>query len=227
MNPPEKETEIISRQDALSDSKHVEFYSQGVAAWFNSALEHDKSLLTLSVAGIGVLVSFMQSAIDSISSLLLYVSAILAFMICLVSVLLIFKRNQKHIVDVFNGKNEDDSMLEIMDMSANYSFVAGMLLSALLGISLAINTYIDKGKSMANENGKNSAQSVPAFDSVNGMKGLLPCNESFNQMKDLQKSFNGMSQLQGQTQNVQATATQAAATQTTSVQNSQNGATEK
>lgn len=227
MNPSEKETEIISRQDALSDSKHVEFYSQGVAAWFNSALEHDKSLLTLSVAGIGVLVSFMQSAIDSISSLLLYVSAILAFMICLVSVLLIFKRNQKHIVDVFNGKNEDDSMLEIMDMSANYSFVAGMLLSALLGISLAINTYIDKGKSMANENGKNSAQSVPAFDSVNGMKGLLPCNESFNQMKDLQKSFNGMSQLQGQTQNVQATATQAAATQTTSVQNSQNGATEK
>jgi hypothetical protein len=227
MNPPEKETEIISRQDALSDSKHVEFYSQGVAAWFNSALEHDKSLLTLSVAGIGVLVSFMQSAIDSISSLLLYVSAILAFMICLVSVLLIFKRNQKHIVDVFNGKNEDDSMLEIMDMSANYSFVAGMLLSALLGISLAINTYIDKGKNMANENGKNSAQSVPAFDSVNGMKGLLPCNESFNQMKDLQKSFNGMSQLQGQTQNVQATATQAAATQTTSVQNSQNGATEK
>lgn len=169
----------------------------------------------------------MQSAIDSISSLLLYVSAILAFMICLVSVLLIFKRNQKHIVDVFNGKNEDDSMLEIMDMSANYSFVAGMLLSALLGISLAINTYIDKGKNMANENGKNSAQSVPAFDSVNGMKGLLPCNESFNQMKDLQKSFNGMSQLQGQTQNVQATATQAAATQTTSVQNSQNGATEK
>lgn len=226
MNDLENAAELIKRLNALDDSKKAEFYSQGVAAWFNSALEHDKSLLTLSVAGIGVLISLMSAAIDSVSSLLLYVAAILAFMICLVSVLLIYKRNKKHIVDVFSGKNEDDSMLEIMDMSASYSFVAGMLLSALLGISSAINTYLDKGKNMANENGKNSSQSVPALDSVNGMKGLLPAYESFNQMKDLQKSFNGMSQLQGQNLH-QTQSAQTTATQTSSTQNAQSGTTEK
>lgn len=58
------------RLDAVNDAKQVEFYSQGVAAWFNSALEHDKSLLTLSVAGIGVLLALMQTVLDSVTALL-------------------------------------------------------------------------------------------------------------------------------------------------------------
>lgn len=217
------------RQDALNDSKQVEFYTQGVAAWFNSALEHDKSLLTLSVAGIGVLVSMMQTAIDSVCSLLLYIGAILAFMVCLVSVLMIFKRNKKHILDVFNGQTTDDPLLDVLDSSASSSFFLAMLLSALLGISSAITTYSEKGKKMANESAKNTTQPVAAYDSVNGLAKLVPCNESFNHMANLQKSFQGMAQLQGQapTQSQTNQTTTASQAQSAPVPNSQSGTTDK
>jgi len=220
MSDQEQSTQSMDRQNALNDSKQTEFYSQGVAAWFNSALEHDKSLLTLSVAGVGVLVSMMQTAIDSVCSLLLYAGAILAFMVCLVSVLMIFKRNKKHILDVFNGQATDDPLLGFLDGSASFSFFIAMLLSALLGISSAITTYSDKGKKMTNENAKNTIQPTVAYDSVNGLAKLNPANESFDQMANLQKSFQGMAQLQGQPQgqSIKAAASQP---KTAPVQNNQ------
>lgn len=199
MSDHENDIHSLERQNALNDSKQAEFYSQGVAAWFNSALEHDKSLLTLSVAGVGVLVSMMQTAIDSVCSLLLYAGAILAFIVCLVSVLMIFKRNKKHILDVFNGQITDDPLLGFLDSSASFSFFIAMLLSSLLGISSAITTYSDKGKKMANEN---------------ELAKLHPASESFNQMARLRNGLSGQSQGQ---------ATQAAASQpqTAPVQNNQ------
>lgn len=193
MTDNEAREQCIDRYSAINDSKQVEFYSQGVAAWFNSALEHDKSLLTLSVAGIGVLVSLMPSSINSLCSLFLYVAAILAFTICLVSVLTIYKRNKKHILDVIAGDAKNDSLLEILDTTASFSFFIAMLLSGMLGISSAITIYNEKGNKMANE--KNT-KAVVTYDSVNGIAQLKPANESFNQMSGLQRSFQGMSQLQ-------------------------------
>lgn len=214
-----------ARGNSLNDAKAVEFYSQGVAAWFNSALEHDKSLLTLSVAGIGVLVSMLQAAVDSIYAILLYSGAILGFMVCLVSVLMIFKRNKTHITDVFNGQTTGDSLLGILDSSASISFFVAMLLSAILGVSSAINSYDEKGNKMANENEKNNSQPVAACDSVNGIAKLRPVSESFNQLVSMQKSFQGMAQLQSgsvnQNQSNQTATTPQA--QSIPVQTSQSG----
>lgn len=88
-----------SKEDRLKDSKDTEFYSQTVAAWYNSALEHDKSLLTLSVAGIGVLVSTMLTAIHSALSFILYAGAIIGFLVCLISILQILQKNKKYLSD--------------------------------------------------------------------------------------------------------------------------------
>lgn len=182
-------------QNDLNDSKQVEFFSQGVAAWFNSALEHDKSLLSLSVAGIGFLISIMQVSVDSVFTLVIYVSAIFSFLVCIVSILMIFKRNKKHILDVFSGETDDDSILNILDSTASFSFLTAMLLSAILGIFSAITTYIDRGNKMANDSTNKITQPVATFDSVNGFSKLITTNESFSGMAGLQAVF------QFQTQN--------------------------
>lgn len=191
------------RKKILEESNVVEFYSQGVGAWFSTALEHDKSLLTLSVAGIGVLVSMMQTSIDSVSSLLLYAGAILAFMVCIVSVLFILNRNKKHIIDVIYGEISDDLFLDRLDRAASISFFIAMLFSATLGISSAITTFSDKGNEMSNNSSKSTSQPVTAHDSVNGLGKLKPVSESFNQMKSLLKSGQGMGQLRIKTQDSQ------------------------
>lgn len=161
----------MSEPNDTNDSE-VEFYSQGVGAWFNSALERDKSLLTLSVAGVGFLVSIMQTAIYSVCTLILFIGAIQSFLVCVGSVLWIFKRNQKHIIEVFNGKEDSDTVLGTLDNIAIYSFMSGMLLSAILGISMSITTYISKGNTMATDNSKNSTPSLPFGDSFNGFVKL-------------------------------------------------------
>lgn len=168
-----------------AQAKKIEFYSQGVAAWFNTALERDKSLLTLSIAGLGFLLASMPTAVNSITALILYYLAALALLVCVLSVLLIFQRNKKHIQDVFNGATNDDTWLAVLDNVAMWSFMLGVLFCAIIGISSATSTYFEKERSMATE--KNTAINT---------KGLILAEESFNQMAALQKSFNGLAQLQ-------------------------------
>lgn len=129
-------------EEEVKKLKSVEFYSQGVAAWFNTALEHDKSLLTLSVAALGLLVGLIPNGIHSIESLLLYISAIISFLVCLFSVLMIYKKNLKHIQDVFMGKDDSDKTLEILDTAAGISFFVGVFLSSIIGISAAITNFM-------------------------------------------------------------------------------------
>ena len=91
----------------LKDKKEVEFYAANVEAWFNTRIEHDKSLLTLSAGGIGLLITLLTTVgASSIQILLLYGFAILFFLVCIISVLIIFKRNSDHLVNVVQGKEE-------------------------------------------------------------------------------------------------------------------------
>ncbi len=63
--------------DEIEDQKRVEFYSAGLAAWYATRLEHDKSLLTLSAGGIGLLMTLMTTVgVSSAESLVLYVCAL-------------------------------------------------------------------------------------------------------------------------------------------------------
>ena len=210
----------IDRQNALNDSKATEFYSQGVAAWFNTALERDKSLLTLSVAGVGVLVSMTQIAVDSVGSLLLYAGALLAFMVCLFSVLIIFQQNKTHIQAVLNGQNADDPLLEFLDSIAIFSFLMAMLLCVMLGICLAVTAYSDKESKMTSKSADTSQPTKATEESLIAVG-------SFNGIVRLQNSFTGMSQLQGQPQSQANQQTTTSQSQPTSAQNGSSGATNK
>ena len=219
----------IDRQNALNDSKAAEFYSQGVAAWFNTALERDKSLLTLSVAGVGVLVSMTQIAVDSIGSLLLYTGALLAFIFCLFFVLMIFKQNKKHIQDVFNGRATEDPLLEFLDSGAIFSFLIAILLCVTLGIYSAVAAYNDKESKMTKEKAKDASLSIEKCVIANNPTPLTSpvrhrLGDSYNGMADLQP---GMSQLQGQSQSQATQQTTASQSQPTSAQNGSSGATSK
>ena len=222
----------IDRQNALNDSKATEFYSQGVAAWFNTALERDKSLLTLSVAGVGVLVSMTQIAVDSIGSLLLYAGALLAFIFCLFFVLIIFKQNKKHIQDVFNGQATEDPLLEFLDSGAIFSFLIAILLCVTLGIYSAVAAYNDKESKMTKERAKDASLSIEKCIIANNPTPLTTpvrhhLGDSYNGIANLQNSFTGMSQLQGQSQSQTTQQTTASQSQPTSAQNSSSGATSK
>ncbi len=191
----------------INEKKEVAFYTAGVAAWYNTSLEHDKSLFTLSAGGIGLLMTLIRTVgILSAETLILYIAAMVSFLICLVSVLVIFKKNRSHIEQVFQGKKDSDYSLAILDNIAILSFGIAVLFSAVIGISSAINSYTTKATQMANENNKHIPEVYPDLQSFEGISNLAPSTLA-------KKSFNGVEALQSQpiasqtTQPVSATTT--------------------
>lgn len=174
---------------SLDDQKRVAYYSAAVGAWFTTSLEHDRGLLTLSAAGIGLHLTLLTTVgLTSSEALVLYIGAILSFTASLLAILRIFRANQKHIEDIIASRvSGTDPALGRLDLFAIVSFGTGVVLTAVVGIGAAVHSHSEKEKSMA---GKQQSQGVvPLRESVNGASGLQP-------PAHVEKSFNGAASIQ-------------------------------
>ena len=174
---------------SIDEQKAVAYYGAAVTAWFTTSLEYDKSLLTLSAAGIGLHLTLLTTVgLKSAESLVLYIGAILCFAAALVTVLRVFRLNQKHIEDIVASKVTGmDPSLARLDLFVIVSFGVGVVLTAIVGISAAIYSYSEKDKPMTEK--QQPTHGVPTFDSVNGAARLQPTTS-------IEKSFNGAASLQ-------------------------------
>lgn len=154
--------------DEIDKLKEVEFYAANVNAWFNTRFEHDKSLLALSAGGIGLLITLISAlGVSSVESLVLYVLALMSFLICLAALLWIFRRNANHLEDIVHNRAIEDKTLKILDQTALISFMLGALFATIIGVSTAVKTFLDKECIMADKK-------VPTFDSIQGAGRMQP-----------------------------------------------------
>lgn len=179
-------------QQEIENQKHVEYYAASVNAWFNTSLEHDKSLFTLSAGGIGLLLTLLTTVgLSSAEALILYIGAIVSFVVALVAILVVFRRNRTHIEDILSGKStSNDSLLTKLDAMALWAFGIGVLFTAIIGIAAAVHSYSTMEKIMTNETAQKS-EAVPLRESFSGASSLQPST-------DFTKSFNGAGNLQPQ-----------------------------
>lgn len=207
-----------------TDLREVEWYAAGLAAWYGTRLEHDKNLLTLAAGGIGLLISLVSAfGIESVESLILFILALFAFTLCVIAVLWIFKRNSKHIEDVVGGKRESDPVLNALDNVALSTFLAGVILSSIIGIAAAVHSFETKARTDMSVDKKTTGPVAPGErvmvmvgDSVNGMIKMRPgevLGKSFSGVANMAPGSQGSAQSQP-TQPVQ-TAGGTASTQTT------------
>jgi hypothetical protein len=168
----------------MSDPKEVEFYAAKANAWFNTRLEYDRSLLVLSAGGIGLLVTLLTTVgVDEVVLLLIFAFAIFSFIVCLLSVLYIFLRNAKHLEDLIAGRSGADSVLSVLDSVSIFSFVLGVLLSSIIGLTIATSELMAKELAMTDPNNK-PQNGVPLIESYNGAANLAPQGRET-------RSFNG------------------------------------
>lgn len=177
--------------------KRVAYYGASVNAWFQTSIELDKSLITISSALIGLLLTLsFTRGLPSVAALVLFFAALLCF-ICTISLILYaLHGNRQHISDVLRGNNTSNgSVLTLCDRVGQLAFALGIALTMLLAISIAVESYLEKGvyrmseKKSANNTSK---QSQPTMDSVQGMANLQP--------QAVEKSFASMAKLQPQAQ---------------------------
>ncbi|CAK2945265.1 Holin-X, holin superfamily III [Vibrio crassostreae] len=157
--------------------KEVEFYAATVGAWLNTKFELDKSLLTLSTGAIGLLVTLLTTVgASSVEGLVLYFVALLSFLVCVVSILFVFKRNAKHLEGIVTETQTNDPLLKSLDTSAAISFVFGVILTLIIGGTTAINQFIEKEMKMTKEVNK-TIHNVAVGDSINGLEALRPARK--------------------------------------------------
>jgi hypothetical protein len=174
----------------IADQKGIEYYASSVNAWFNTSLEHDKSVLALAAGGIGLLATLLTTVgLSSVWVLALYVAAILCFLVALVAVLVVFRHNRTYIERVLNGTTAGrDPLLSKADSVVLWAFGVGVVLTAVIGIATAIHSYASKEKTMTKDSqvtvGNVKIDTANIRESFNGLAKLQPA-------PDFTKSFNG------------------------------------
>src|SRR5690242_20582283 len=114
---------MTETQKEPADEKEAAWYAAALDAWYGTRLEHGKGLLITLESAVGI---------PSLPALIFASLAILAFIVCLVAVLLIFKGNSDHLEDVVNASKEHSSRLAFLDRLAIYAFIVGVILSCFL-----------------------------------------------------------------------------------------------
>jgi len=121
---------------SLDENEDEIFRSAALNAWVNSKMERDKSLLTLSSGGIGLLVTFLNFK-DNYScwEIILYICSFLAFIVCIGSVIYIFTKNPKYLERLLEDEQTgSDKWLGILDYTAVISFCFGIIFISLIGV---------------------------------------------------------------------------------------------
>ncbi len=122
-------------EDELFNAKESETHGAFVGGWLNTTLEKDKSILTLSAAGIGVLVTFSNSI--NTNDLVLffnYIFALMFFVIAVITSIYIFGINAKYLMKVIHKK--PTKSIVCYDYLLSFSFIMGLLLTISLAFLL-------------------------------------------------------------------------------------------
>ncbi|WP_420209206.1 hypothetical protein [Candidatus Electronema sp. JC] len=156
--------------EELEKMKEVEFYASTVNAWYLTKLEKDRTLITLSAGAIGLLVTLTATAgTANLFVLMSSMMAIICFIICAISVVIIFNRNADYLEKVKNSTDTEDTVLSYLDKAAYCSFIVGIILSFVVGMSAGIDKYSQLNRRMDMAKSKE----LPG-NSFNGASRLKP-----------------------------------------------------
>lgn len=174
----------------MPDDKEVAYYAAKANAWFNTKLEYDKSILVLSAGAIGLLITLLTTVgVKSVVLLILFTTSIISFIVCLISVLAIFTRNAKHLEDLIQGNKTNDQLLGVLDALSIFSFILGVILASIIGISIAANNVLSKETEMTDKK-ETTNKTVELNESFKGANNISPqgadvISKSFNDAQNI------------------------------------------
>lgn len=183
---------MAEKTEGLSDKEveqlsGIEFQSQSYASFYNTTLEKDKSILTLSVAGIGFLLTLLQFT-KSISyyELAFFLIAAISYLVAIYCIISIFGKNSTFIIELVNKRDVSvkQYQLELLDKTAIRSFYLAIVMTVLLGASSSQSMFTIGEVAMSDNKQQTKELSI----------------SSCLQASELHKSFQGASALQGTTQ---------------------------
>ncbi len=167
---------MASEENAeINTGKKVAYFAAILAAMTSTSIELDKSKLTLSAAGIGLLVAFLATiGSTTYANFVLYCFAILSFLVTIGCVLYIFQRNATYLRRILKEGATSDRVLKKLDVFSSFSFFVAVLFSMAIGLSQGLASISTEQEKCMSEKKENAVQGETFKKSLEGLGDLAP-----------------------------------------------------
>ena len=211
---PESSQEAEKRVLRELEGKNIAHYSILLSAWIETKMERDKTLVTLSAAAIGLLVTILTTVgAKHFWEIPLFAFAVISFLVTIWSSLTIYQLNSEHLEEAIKGSSVKDPRLEKYDKQSVRAFIIGSVVTLLIGVSSASYELINPKVNKMTSQQKSSDSSQKPATLRESLDGVTKLNPSLGK-----KSFDGITNLNPQA--VQQTTQSAITTQNSSTSSS-------
>jgi hypothetical protein len=135
--------------------KKVAYYSALVNAWIQTKMEVDKTLIIISSAGIGFLITIISKLdINNVTELIIYLSAFISFFIVIITCVEVFRKNAVYIKNIIDEKDDNHKSLDTYSFVAKLFFTLALIFILILGINIGVKQLKKGGMEMEEKKGK-------------------------------------------------------------------------
>ena len=172
---PETDVDREKRLLKELEGKNIAWYQVLLSTWIKNRIEHDKTLITLSVAAIGLLITILTTiGAKHLLQMILVGFAFTGFIGTVIVCLGIFKLNDRLLEDTLKGGDGKSLELEKNDKMVGRLFTAGLICAVLFGLVTAIINGGSMAEEKSKETGSKQSQKQKLTESLNGIQNLAP-----------------------------------------------------
>lgn len=125
--------------DKTTDMKMSAYYTATYDAYMATTIEADKSILTVSAGGVGLLVTLLTLyQVKTAWDIIIYLIALTFFVISIVSSIYIFKRNHVVLMSILMDKGQKDPILIVLDYLNISCCILGIITTVYIGLSAGV-----------------------------------------------------------------------------------------
>ena len=134
-------------ENSLYNEKSVAYYAESVAAWYQTKLERDKSILTISAGAIGLMItlscSFLTDKTFNWAVFILFLVSTIFFAATIVCSIIIFNKNAGYIEHVL--KEETPHSMGLYDWISWVFFILGIVVAIAYAVVLLLTNCLHGG----------------------------------------------------------------------------------
>lgn len=172
----ESQEEAKKRALKELEGKNVAHYSVLLSAWIDTRMERDRTLVTLSAAAIGLLVTVLTTVgASSAWELAFFVISIASFLVTIWSALTVYQLNSEHLEASIRGSSQSDPRLRKYDKLSFRAFILGAISALMIGILSASSRYTPTTEVvMPEQSSPDKSGAMPGKKSLDGVENLTP-----------------------------------------------------
>lgn len=136
---PESEDDREKRLLRELEAKNIAHYSVLLETWIQTRMARDKTLVTLSAGGVGVLVTLLTTlGISRPWQIWLYIGSFIGFLLTITLALVIYQKNSEQIENDLRGRSSEHLRLKAFDRASVVAFCFGAVFAVSIAVSSAL-----------------------------------------------------------------------------------------